>query len=431
MIQMDCEACKKTFYVDEERSGEVGFCPYCGGKMRGAGTRSTADNTAEDAGELTVAVPVMDKKEQARRDKLTAKLLKLKPTKDKKGFVVVALKDKKAAVVEIPDYFKGKPIVEIGGWAFQGEDKEQSFNDIMVNTHLTNVVIGENVRKIGTSAFAFCLSLVNVILPQGAVSIDKNAFFHCIKMTEARLPDSLKNIGEKAFKGCNRLAAVNLPDGLTAIGDYAFSECFCLESLVIPESVEVIGELVFYNSNCLKLYCQCGRKPSKWKHNWECGRPVIWDCQNNNTDAHGNIYAKIDGLWYRLMKDGATVIQQPRSVEKAIIPEGVVYEGKSYPVRWITNDAFLACKKITEAVIPDSVQMIGWGAFSWCVNMTRLAIGKGLREIGGNAFNYCQSLQQIQYQGTKKDWIKVRIVSTCWCDVPAKRVECSDGNEVL
>ena len=71
------------------------------------------------------------------------------------------------------------------------------------------------------------------------------------------------------------------------------------------------------------------------------------------------------------------------------IPTEVTYEGTTYSVTSIGNNAFLECSGLTSVVIPNSVTSIGNNAFNSCSGLTSVVIPNSVTEIGGAAFRGC------------------------------------------
>lgn len=133
---------------------------------------------------------------------------------------------------------------------------------------ITEVVIPENIKGIGRSAFEDCTGLTSVTIPDSVTSIGSYAFSGCNNLTGITIPNSVTSIGSEAFSGCSKFKSVNIPDsvtiiswgafrnctgltsvtigdGVTSIGGYAFSYCMGLTSVTIPNSVVEIGKYAF------------------------------------------------------------------------------------------------------------------------------------------------------------------------------------------
>ncbi len=84
------------------------------------------------------------------------------------------------------------------------------------------------------------------------------------------------------------------------------------------------------------------------------------------------------GLKYSTNNDGTSVsvIIQDTSIKKAVIPEKVEYEGRTYKVTSIELNAFRECIHLTSVTIPSSVTSIGRFAFSACDSLSRFSVAK-------------------------------------------------------
>ena len=78
-----------------------------------------------------------------------------------------------------------------------------------------------------------------------------------------------------------------------------------------------------------------------------------------------------------------------------VIPEKVTYNGITYHVTQIGEEAFYKCRSLTSIVIPQSVTSIKSGAFSGCEGLSAIEIPNSVVEIGKNAFAYCSNLTSI------------------------------------
>lgn len=137
----------------------------------------------------------------------------------------------------LPDNLK-----TIGGSAFASQSLSGS------------LIIPEGVKEIGDKAFVYCSNLKGTLsLPYTLEKIGAYAFSCCRFTCELLLPQNLKSLGPEAFHKCEGLYGnLILPEGLSKIESSTFSECRGLTgNLKIPQNVKEIGAAAFYG--CYKL----------------------------------------------------------------------------------------------------------------------------------------------------------------------------------
>ena len=114
---------------------------------------------------------------------------------------------------------------------------------------------------------------------------------------------------------------------------------------------------------------------------------------------------EIDGIYYGLnmLRNTATVTyrgENPDSFEgeysgNVVIPETVIYDGRTFEVEWIGYNAFEGCTGLTSVSIPNSIKEIGWMAFSGCSSLTSISIPSSVEMISWYAFQDCGGLTSV------------------------------------
>ena len=122
---------------------------------------------------------------------------------DGKEAAVVGLKTKQVTKVKIPSTvsYDGRiyKVTEISDYAFK-------------KSSVTEVVIADSVKDIGTSAFLGCKKLVKVTIGANTTKIGTKAFKDCGKLKNIIVRSKkLKRIGKNAFSGIRKNAQIKVP----------------------------------------------------------------------------------------------------------------------------------------------------------------------------------------------------------------------------
>lgn len=75
----------------------------------------------------------------------------------------------------------------------------------------------------------------------------------------------------------------------------------------------------------------------------------------------------------------------------------------------LNSSAFKNCSNLTKIVLPENLEKIGDYVFKNCSGLTSLIIPKSVKSIGKLAFDGCDNLNEIFYEGTLSDWLKLNL----------------------
>ena len=109
--------------------------------------------------------------------------------------------------------------------------------------------------------------------------------------------------------------------------------------------------------------------------------------------------AVIDGITYELITKGkqAKVVAGDTEYRgDIVIPESVEYNGATYNVTIIGDNAFCWCSGLTSVEIPNSVTSIGNYAFCGCSGLTSIEIPNSVTSFGYSAFQSCSGLTSVE-----------------------------------
>lgn len=118
---------------------------------------------------------------------------------------------------------------------------------------MTSVIIPYGVKVIGERAFSGCEGITGIIIPDSVKEIEKSAFENCKNLSHIKIPSLVTTIECATFHGCTSLESIEFPENLASIESYAFGYCSSLKSITLPNELISIGNSAFVGSGLIEV----------------------------------------------------------------------------------------------------------------------------------------------------------------------------------
>ncbi len=140
-----------------------------------------------------------------------------------------------SGAVTIPSEVNGKPITNIGEFAFQH------------CAGITTLAIPASVQVIGDSAFSQCFGITSITFKSGSRlhTIGSSAFAGCARVKSLNIPNGVTEINGSTFFACSDLEEIYIPKTVTSIKSNAFSGCKNLKRVHIPAHAKISKTILF------------------------------------------------------------------------------------------------------------------------------------------------------------------------------------------
>ena len=285
---------------------------------------------------------------------------------------------------------------------------------------LTEITLPTSLRSILNYAFKNCEGLTELVIPEGVESIGDYAFEGQTNLEVTHLPSTIQSLGREIFKNstgklyakCNipdvsdwyytasfyssKFSEVVIEEGVVSIGKLAFNNCSSIQSLTLPSTLKTISDNAFENcSGLLDVYCYAENVPNAANNSFTASAVASttlhvpasgmsayrstepWSYFGSIVTLEGEVepeaFAYVGGIRYGFASNYAMVVAGDTPYTgKVIIPASVNYNGKSYTVTGIGENAFRDCSGLTTIVIPEAVWNIHKNAFNNCTFQTMM-----------------------------------------------------------
>lgn len=276
---------------------------------------------------------------------------------------------------------------------------EQAFA-ASANSNLPAIYMPSTLKSVGSGAFLNrTVAKVNISDVAAWCGIDfadvdanplksstQKLFVNDEQVKSLVIPAGTPEIRPYAFYNCTTLESVEPDEELLSIGTQAFFDCTGIRELTIPCNVAEIGSRAFsttnsYNNKLTALTFVDGTSPIEIADDaFRAPQSLVWgrpmECMNLATGSLRNLTI------------GNVAGEIPDAMFKGASYLNTLTLGSS--ITAIGNEAFRNCR-LSEVVLPPSVETIGDYAFAGNTNLALITMGHKMASIGDNAFNGCKA----------------------------------------
>ena len=280
----------------------------------------------------------------------------------------------------IPETINGIPVVEIGPEAFR-------------STSITDIKIGENIKKIGEKAFYMCEKLQSVTWHCQCDVIPVDCFSGCSNLTQFDF-SNIKRIEKRAFSESG-LQKVCLPQNIECIIEGAFSRCKTLSSVKWNCKCDVIPTFCFYKCRNLTQFDFSKIKKVEKCAFSESGLQKV--CLPQNIEC-------ISGWTFSKCKELRSV---EWNCKCDVIPVFCFLRCSNLTqfdfsnIKRIDRAAFYE-SGLKEVCLPENIECIIEGAFSRCKTLSSVKWNCKCNVIPVDCFARCSDLTQFDFSNIKR-----------------------------
>ncbi len=256
---------------------------------------------------------------------------------------------------------------------------------------LTTISVPKNIKTIGISAFyGSGLNSVDYSKATALTMISDSAFAYNTSLKSAVVPNTVKTIEACAYYGSTALTSISIGTSVLSVGEAVFYGCSSLETAIVPVNVKSIGASTFGGCSKLKnLTIPFVGATSEETDNTYFGYIFGAGSYKGNDDVVPSTLTSVTIL------GGATKIDEYAfcwcsNIKSVCLPETILS---------ISKYAFCS-SGLTEIVVPDGVESVGYAAFNCCSQIAKITIpfvGTSDNAEENNHFGYIFGAETFEF----------------------------------
>ncbi|MBQ6885670.1 MAG: leucine-rich repeat protein [Clostridia bacterium] len=237
--------------------------------------------------------------------------------------------------------------------------------------------------------------ITNVIVEDGVKNIGSNSFSECYYLEKVTISASVETIGARAFGNCHNLTVITIAEknnNLCLLDNVVYDKGITTLILYpatkndttyeIPNTVTKIQESAFHNCDSLKSVT-IGGNVSTIEGNVFSGCDMLQSIIVSNDNVH---YYSNDGVLFSC-DDAALLLYPSQKIDtKYTVPVGV---------KKIASGAFGSCNNIQNLEISEGASIIDDYAITWCENLFSVNIPSSVTKIGLGVFDGCYNISDV------------------------------------
>ncbi len=267
---------------------------------------------------------------------------------------------------------------------------------------LTEIILSDTLKTIGSSTFTYCRKLKNVVFSDSVETIDSYAFHNCSSLREITLGAGVSTLGYRAFDGgferiyisednpyfCSDEYGVVYSNDMKTLIKYPYAKSD--EKYTIPEGVETIDGQAIDNSYLKELVFSSTIKKNNSTLASASGLERITVSEDNpyfSNDEYGVLYNK----------DKTELVRCPRELVQTsyVVPDHVEKLG---------TYAFYFCGSLESLSLSTNITSVSTFALNNCTNLKYLYLPASIRSFGRQSFFSTTKITDIYYLGTEQQW---------------------------